>query len=297
MDFFVSFAGERVQEFQTIKRKKIMNRRNIKQELMTTDAGSHNAAGSSDSGSIGSRVNRRRFGTGLFVALFGGLFVRTAQAFPEGAQNHFKAATRILNRYGLSVAGMFDETLGHDVLTVTSIPQTETQYDFVGAELNTAAGIDPCWKTSSFEGVTDFTAFEENPVGSIIPCTRTTVAEEDTIFEHFDMNQAGGIVPCTKTTVAGEQTVFEQLDTNQAGGIVPCSRTIIEGRLTTHMLFDPNVAGGIEPCYLAGAERMADGTLGPVEVVVNNAELNFTVRIGPRTYRLVRGALVEEVAS
>jgi len=248
-----------------------MNGRNTKQMLITRDAKWHNGSETSVCQLGAARVSRRWFGTGFFFALLGGFLVRTAQAFPEGAQSHFSAATRILNRYGLSVAGMFDQKLGHDVLTVTSIPQAETQYDFVGADLNTAGGVDPCWKTSSFQGSTEFTAFEEN--------------------------QTGGILPCTKTTAAGERTIFEQLDRNQAGGIVPCSRTIIEEPLTTHMVFDPNVAGGIEPCYLAGAERKVDGTLGPVEVVVNDPELNFTVRIGPRTYRLVRGALVEEVAS
>ncbi|HEX6733091.1 MAG TPA: hypothetical protein VF074_23920 [Pyrinomonadaceae bacterium] len=267
----------------------------MKKTLLTKDASVTNERNSQECTPTESGINRRWFGTGLFVALLGGPLLRTAQAFPESAQNHFNAATRILNRYGLSVAGMFDQTLGHDVLSVTSIPPTETQHDFVGAELNAAAGIDPCWKTSSFQGSTDFTTFEENQAGGILPCTKTTVAGENTIFEHFDMNQAGGIIPCTKTTVAGEQTIFEQLDTNQAGGIIPCSKTIIEEPLSTHMVFDPNVAGGIEPCIIVGAERKVDDTLGPVEVVVNHPELNFTVRIGPRIYRLVGGALVEEV--
>ena len=243
-----------------------MSRRQIKEKLTRSEAGALNASTKSSSERSRSEVSRRLFGTGLFVALFGGLLARTTQGFPEGAQNHFNAATRILSRYGLSVGGAFDQTLGHDVLTVTSIPQSETQYDFVEAEVNAAGGINPCWKTSSFQASTDFTAFDEN--------------------------QAGGIVPCTKTTVAGEQTIFEQLDTNQAGGIVPCSRTIIEESLTVHKLFDPNVAGGIDPCWIAESERLADGRLGPVEVVVNDPSL--TERMLPSLRSAAGAANVSE---
>jgi hypothetical protein len=220
------------------------------------------------SGTVAADLTRRGFGAGMLATLCGGLLAKPADAFPRGADADFKRATKILSGYGLSISGAFDEILNHDVLTTTSVPLNDTQYDFVVGQLNEVSGIIPCSKTSFFQGAAEFTAFDENP--------------------------AGGILPCTKTTVVETRTTFGQLDTNQAGGIIPCLKTTIEGSLATHELFDLNEAGGIVPCIVVGAERLADGSLGPAEVTVNDPALNFTVRIGPRTYRLVDGGLVED---
>lgn len=243
----------------------------------------------------GPDLSRRGFGVGLFAVAGSLLAPKTAEAFPRGADADFRRATRILIPYGLSVDGAFDEVLGHDVLKTTSVPQLETQYDFAVGELNEVGGIEPCILTSFFQGSAEFTSFEENQAGGIIPCTKTAVGPNQTTFEHLDVNAAGGIVLCAKTTVAPSQTIFEHLDINAAGGIIPCSRTRIEDPHAMFELFDPNVAGGIEPCAAVDAEHLADGSLGAVEVTINDPVLTFTVRIGARTYRLVNGALVEDI--
>jgi hypothetical protein len=175
------------------------------------------------------------------------------------------AASQILRRFGLRVSGAV--AAGHDVLTVSALPLAETQYDFVVNDRNEAGGIVPCMKTSFFADVAEFTRFEADA--------------------------AGGIVPRTKTTGAGPATTFEQLDVNEAGGIVPCMKTFVEAPLTTFEIFDPNAAGGIIPCMHVAAERLADGSLGPVEVAVEEPDLSLVVRIGALTYRLVDGRLVE----
>ena len=252
------------------------------------------APDTSKSRGIELHLGRRRFGTALFAAVSGGLLTRKADGFPRGADADFRRATRILIPYGLSVDGAFDDVLGHDVLKVTSLPQLETQYDFVVGDLNEVGGIEPCILTSFFQGSAEFTSFEENQAGGIIPCTKTAVGPNETIFEHLDVNAAGGILPCTKTTVATSQTIFEHLDINAAGGIIPCSRTTIEDPHAMFELFDENEAGGVDPCWIVDAEHLADGRLGAIEVTVNDPELTFTVRIGARTYRLVNGALVED---
>jgi hypothetical protein len=93
--------------------------------------------------------------------------------------------------------------------------------------------------------------------------------------------------------LAETQYDFVVNDRNEAGGIVPCMKTYVEAPLTTFEIFDPNAAGGIIPCMHVAAERLADGSLGPVEVAVEEPDLSLVVRIGALTYRLVDGRLVE----
>jgi hypothetical protein len=95
--------------------------------------------------------SRRRFATGLFVSLAGGLILRPAEAFPRGSDSLFEAATRILQRFGLSVSGAFDQVLERDVLTIDALPDPETQYDFVVNDVDAAGGIQPCVKTAFFQ--------------------------------------------------------------------------------------------------------------------------------------------------
>src|SRR5688572_19420131 len=111
----------------------------------------------SESNEEGRSVGRRRFGAGLLTALGGGLLAGKAEAFPASAHGDFNAATRILNRYGMSVGGAFDDVLGHDVLKVTTIPQIDTQYDHELGQLSSAGEIDPCFRTSFFQEATAFT--------------------------------------------------------------------------------------------------------------------------------------------
>lgn len=210
---------------------------------------------------------RRTFGITVLAAIGGALSVRTAEAFPEGSLRLFALATQILKRFGLSVSGASER--GHDVLTVNALPEPEIQYDFVLNEADTFGGIVPCTKTSFFEDVTEFT--------------------------HFDMNAAGGIVPCVKTTIAEPVITFEHFDADAAGGIAPCVKTTVDEPLTTFELFGAGAVSGIQPCVHVGAERLADGELGLIEVSVNEPELRFVVVIGSRTYRLVSGQLVEDI--
>jgi hypothetical protein len=150
--------------------------------------------------SVGAAVDggRRRFGAGLLAALGGGLLVRSAEAFPAAAPGQFNAATHILGPYGVSVGGAFDAALGHDVLTVTALPQAGTQYDFVGAELTSDSDILPCWRTSSFD--------------------------ETTTFLHYT---PGGIIPCIKVTIAGPLMTYDLIDPHE-GDIIPCIRVAAE---------------------------------------------------------------------
>jgi hypothetical protein len=237
--------------------------------------------------------SRRRFATGLFVSLAGGLILRPAEAFPRGSDSLFEAATRILQRFGLSVSGAFDQVLERDVLTIDALPDPETQYDFVVNDVDAAGGIQPCVKTAFFQSLSEFTHFEPNVAGGIQPCTKTTVGGASSTFEELDVNLAGGIVPCTRTTVDEPATVFEQFDVNVAGGIQPCSKTTVEEALTTFEVFDPNAVGGIVPCVMVATEQLPRGGVGQVVVEINEPDLNLVVQIGPRTYRLVAGQLVE----
>jgi hypothetical protein len=141
---------------------------------------------------------RRRFGAGLVGALGGGLLMAAgkAEAFPAGAGGDFNAATNVLKRYGVGVGGAFDATLGHDVLTVTALPQLGTQYDLVVAEPDSQGGILPCWRTSSFDGTT--TSIHYAP-GEIIPCIRVTVAGPLMTYDLLDPSD-GDILPCVRVT-------------------------------------------------------------------------------------------------
>lgn len=150
-----------------------------------------------------------------------------------------KAVTNVLKRYGVSVGGAFDATLGHDVMTVTTVPQAETQYDFVVAELTSEGGLDPCIRTSSFGG--------------------------NETFVHY-----------------------------APGGIIPCIKVAIEGPLMTYELIDPN-DGDIIPCIRVAAEHAADGGLGTITAAVDPDE-DFQIAVGTRTYRLIDGQLVEDIA-
>lgn len=166
-----------------------------------------------DSESSGaSAVGRRRFGAGLLTTLGAGLLARTAEGFPPDAAGHFNAATNVLNRYGMSVGGAFDATLGHDVLTVTTVPQAETQYDFVVSELNSQGGLDPCFRTSVFG---DNETFVHYAPGGIIPCIRVAIEGPLMTYDLIDPDD-GGIIPCIR--VAAEHA--------PGGGLGPITATV-----------------------------------------------------------------------
>ncbi len=121
---------------------------------------------------------------------------------------------------------------------------------------------------------------------------------EPEIQSDFVLNEAdafGGIQPCTQTSFFEDVTEFTHFDMNAAGGVVPCVKTTVDEPLTTFELFGAGAVSGIQPCVHVGAERLADGELGLIEVSVNEPELRFVVVIGSRTYRLVSGQLVEDI--
>lgn len=239
-------------------------------------------------------ASRRRFVTGLCAALGGALVARPAETFPRGSNALFEAASRILRNFGLSVTGAFDQLLSRDVLTISAIPDPDTQYDFMVNEVDAVGGIVPCVKTAFFQGLSEFTHFETDVVAGIVPCTKTSVGGATSTFEQFEVNVAGGIQPCTKTTAGDAATIFEQFDVNVAGGIQPCVKTTVLATLTTFELLDPNVVGGVVPCVKVASEQLPRGGPGEVEIEINEPDLNLLVRIGPRVYRLVAGQLVEE---
>lgn len=99
-----------------------------------------------------------------------------------------------------------------------------------------------------------------------------------------------GIIPCIKTSVLDGDASFTHF---HPGEIVPCVRTTIEGHvLATHELFDSDDAG-IIPCIKVAAVMLDGGHLGPIEVKVNDLELELSVRVGDKVYHLVDGSLVE----
>jgi hypothetical protein len=144
--------------------------------------------------------SRRRFGVGVLAAVGGGLLTRTAEGFPAGAAGDFNAATHVLRRYGVSVGGAFDAAVGRDVLTVTSIPQAQTQHDFVVAELTSEGTVVPCYRTSSFDGSATFIHYSP---GGIDPCLKVAVVGPLMTYELIDPSD-GDIIPCIR--VAAEHT-------------------------------------------------------------------------------------------
>ena len=160
----------------------------------------------------GPELGRRRFGTGILAALGGGLLARTAEGFPAAANGDFNAATNVLKRYGVSVGGAFDAALGHDVMTITTVPQAETQYDFVLAELNSEGGLDPCIRASSFGGNETFVHYAP---GGIIPCISVAIEGPLMTYDLIDPHE-GDIIPCVR--VAAEHS--------RDGGLGPITITV-----------------------------------------------------------------------
>ena len=101
--------------------------------------------------------SRRTFIAGMIAAIGSGLCARTAFAFPPGTQGLVRAATRILHRFGVSVAAVFDTESGRDVLRFTVNPSDDIQYDQI---VNSPIRGTSCWITSSFRDFVKFTNFD-----------------------------------------------------------------------------------------------------------------------------------------
>lgn len=100
-----------------------------------------------------------------------------------------------------------------------------------------------------------------------------------------------GIIPCIKTSVFEGDASFIHF---HPGEIVPCVRTTIEGHArATHELFDAD-EGGIIPCIKVASEMLNGGLIGAVEVIVNDLDVDFSVGVGDKLYRLVNGRLEEQ---
>ena len=111
--------------------------------------------------------SRRTFIAGMIAAIGSGLCVRTAFAFPPGTQGLVSAATRILQRFGVSVAGTFDTEFDRDVLRFTVNPSDEIQYDQI---VNSPTQGTTCWVTTSFRDFVEFTNFDMstgNPISRL----------------------------------------------------------------------------------------------------------------------------------
>jgi len=77
------------------------------------------------------------------------------------------AATRILQRFGVSVAGTFDTEFDRDVLRFTVNPSDEIQYDQI---VNSPTQGTTCWVTTSFRDFVEFTNFDMstgNPISRL----------------------------------------------------------------------------------------------------------------------------------
>ena len=102
--------------------------------------------------------SRRTFIAAMIAAIGSGFWARAAFAFPPGTQGLVNAATRILSRFGVSVAAMFDTEFDRDVLRFTVNPNDEVQYDQIVNSPH--GGLDTCWITSSFRDFVEFTNFD-----------------------------------------------------------------------------------------------------------------------------------------
>jgi hypothetical protein len=120
--------------------------------------------------------------------------------------------------------------------------------------------------------------------------------EAATELTHFETNASGGIVGGVKTTVGAAATTFERFDLTATGCVRACAKTTVEGPLTNLELFDPRVASGSAPGVTLASERLADGRLGRVEVVLQEPDLSLVLRVGRRTYRLIARELKEETS-
>jgi len=254
---------------------------------------------------------RRQLGIGLLAVLGGGLgVVKTAVAFEPAAQGNFNAASQILGRYGVTVAG--DDSRGHDVLDFQTVPLPRTEYSQIVGTRNLFGEIIPCLKTSVLNDDASFTHFHPNDTGGVDPCYKTTIEGHSlATSEIFDSDQ-GGIDPCFKV----ESQMLEgghigtitatHLHPNSTGEIIPCLKTTIGGpgdsqiggpgdrhTLATHELFDSD-QGGVDPCFKVESQMLEGGRLGAIEVSVNDPDENFSVRVGGMTYKLVNGELVLE---
>jgi hypothetical protein len=76
-----------------------------------------------------SHSNRRALLGGIIASIGYVLFAKTAFAFPAGTQGLVAGATRLLMRFGVSVAAMFDTGLERDVLTFMVNPLAGIQYE------------------------------------------------------------------------------------------------------------------------------------------------------------------------
>ena len=101
--------------------------------------------------------NRRTLIAGMVGAIGSALCARTAFAFPPDTQGLVQAATRILQRFGVSVAAMFDTASDRDVLRFTVDPHDDIQYEQL---VNGPGGFNLCWMTSSFGDAVEFTNFD-----------------------------------------------------------------------------------------------------------------------------------------
>lgn len=219
-------------------------------------------------------VSRRRLLAGAAAALGGGAIAEVAQAFPRGARAHFKAASLLLERYGVSVSGTSaDALVAHDILTLEVEPEPNTQYDHLVGVRNRFGEIEPCFRTSFFEGVEELSLFDPNE-GSVVPCYRTTRQGDVIVSEHFHPGAElpgpapGEIVPCIRTSIVGDSlATFEGFDLTE-GDIVPCIRV--------------------------ETEMLPGGALGAVAVQVDPELGSFTLEVGERLYRLKGGVLVLE---
>ena len=272
-------------------------------------------------------LSRRQLGVGLLVVLGGGLGVaKTAEAFPRSAVRHFAVASRLLEPYGLTVDGHLDRsaTPAHDVLMTSVVPLLMTEYTQVVGMRNRFGGIQPCIKTSTFEGADEISLFDPS-TGGIDPCWLTTRQGELITSTQFHPNPAAGeLVPCVKTRLEGHKLATHELFDADQGGInpcwrvtsemldgghigsirsthfhptrtgeiIPCIKNTIEGHsFASYELLDAN-AGGIIPCLKVASEMLEGGAIGTVEVTIDDPNLRLSLHVGGKTYNLVDGELV-----
>ena len=109
-------------------------------------------------------------------------------------------------------------------------------------------------------------------------------------------NLFGEIIPCLKTSVLNDDASFTHFHPSDTGEIIPCVRTTIEGHsLATYELLETNVEGASVASFTVATQMLDGGVLGAVDVTVDDPNIRLSLSVAGRTYKLVEGALVEEV--
>ncbi|HVJ19938.1 MAG TPA: hypothetical protein VM686_31200 [Polyangiaceae bacterium] len=205
---------------------------------------------------------QRRLLLGAASVAGASLVASSARALPRGSSSDFARATRILQPYGIGIAGHDDGPFDVISTTVRSLPGTAYTQAVKNGQTDVLSV-----RTAVFGENSSFEHFHDVK-GEPIPCIKTTI--EKALATHEVFNE-GAIIPCVRVSSemlegahVGE-VVFDHLHEINDGDIVPCVRTTIHDHaLASHELFDE---GAIDPCFRVSSEMLEGARIGKIDCV------------------------------